>query len=390
MVPALAFGVLVVWERRWRELLRIELYAGLILQAMLIGVWIAAVYHGPDGLAHLKTFFWNNLVGRFAKIDSPPELQYATGHKNSPGKYLKELPLYLYPWTLLAIAALWRVWRERAFRSAAGPALRFATAVFLPAFVLLSLAATARNIYAAPALPGVALLIAWWAERSAQASARIDRVALRATALLLLLSATVLCAAALVMGADAWDSLTSKTLFVGVSAAGLIAACYFSVHAWAAARRPALAQRSLFLAWAALFIAPLSQLDQVADGWQDLPQIARTVAADSSGRRLLLIAPDETTRALIDMYTRPDVGLLAAPTTPAARAALRDALQPQGAVALTQLPGRTPPRDPRLAARMHAEPPRDPPWLADSGLAVLHRYRLPNGRRYALLGAPNP
>lgn len=388
MVPALAFITLVVWERRWRELLRVELYAGLIVQLLMIGAWTWAVYAGPDGLAHLKTFFWNNLVGRFARIDAPPELQYATGHTNSPGKYLRELPVYLFPWTLLALAALGRLWRDRAFRSAAAPALRFATAVFLPSFVLLSFAATARNIYIAPVLPGIALLVAWWADATVREPAPSDRWALRATAVVMLLSATLMCAAALVAGEDAWDTLPSKALFVGVTAAGLAAAAYASVHAWAVVYRPALAQRSLFLAWAALFIAPLSQLYQVADGWQDLPQIARAVAEDSAGRPLLLVAADETTRATIDMYARPEVILAPAPTTPETLGQLRDALRSNGSVALTQLPGRMPPRNPQLAVRFRMKAPVDPAWLAGSDLTVLHRYQLPNGRRYALLGAP--
>src|SRR5271163_3515733 len=69
MVPALAILCLVVWERRWRELLRWELYLGLLLQAAIIGTWIGFVYLGADGAAHLKVFFWNNLVGRFARVD---------------------------------------------------------------------------------------------------------------------------------------------------------------------------------------------------------------------------------------------------------------------------------------------------------------------------------
>ena len=68
---------------------------------------------GPDGIAHLKVFFWNNLIGRFTHVDAPNELQYAAAHRNSPGKYLIEMPLYLTPWTFLVIAALRRAWRQR-------------------------------------------------------------------------------------------------------------------------------------------------------------------------------------------------------------------------------------------------------------------------------------
>src|SRR3984957_14047829 len=97
MVPAMAIVTLAIWEKRWRELFRWELYAGLLLQAAMILSWVWFVYSGPDGGAHLKVFFWNNFLGRFTTLDAPAELQYAAAHRNSPGKYLIELPLYLFP-----------------------------------------------------------------------------------------------------------------------------------------------------------------------------------------------------------------------------------------------------------------------------------------------------
>jgi hypothetical protein len=113
MVPAMAIMTLVIWEKRWRELLRWELYVGLLLQAAMILPWVWFVYVGPDGAAHLKVFFWNNLVGRFTHVDAPTELQYAMAHRNSPGKYLIESSVYLFPWTLLVVAAARRAWAAR-------------------------------------------------------------------------------------------------------------------------------------------------------------------------------------------------------------------------------------------------------------------------------------
>src|ERR1700727_1856555 len=203
MVPALAILTLSIWERRWRELLRWELYAGLLIQAAIIVTWIWFVYHGADGPQHLRTFFWNNLVGRFAAVDAPPDLQYATAHRNSPGKYLLELPMYLFPWTLLVLAAVRRAWRQRQTSRHDNRAARFAIAASLPPLVLLSLAATARNIYFAPALPGVALLVAWWAREILSGPDPWDVRALRATALLLLLGVAAFGAALTLVGAVA-------------------------------------------------------------------------------------------------------------------------------------------------------------------------------------------
>jgi hypothetical protein len=172
-----------MWEKRWRELLRWELYAGLCAAGghdSHLGCWF--VYAGPDGPAHLKVFFWNNLVGRFTRTstrrmscNTPPRIAI------HPASTCIELPLYLWPWTLAGDrrpaprlaqrkAALddYRPGALRPGRLAAGAAL-------------LSLAATARNIYLAPALPGFALLLGWWAREILKTADRWDLRALRGT-----------------------------------------------------------------------------------------------------------------------------------------------------------------------------------------------------------------
>ena len=88
LVPGLTLLTLVLWERRLRELCRWELYAGLLLQALIIVPWLLAVAHTTEGAAALRTLFWNNLVGRFTHVAAPAALDYTTGHKNRPGKYL--------------------------------------------------------------------------------------------------------------------------------------------------------------------------------------------------------------------------------------------------------------------------------------------------------------
>src|SRR6266404_1078868 len=395
MVPALGLVTLALWEKRWRELLRWELYLGLILQAAMILTWIWFVYMGPDGLPHLKVFFWNNLVGRFTRLDAPSELQYAAAHRNSPGKYLIELPLYLAPWTLLAAAALRRAWRQRKNPLDDHRPVRFALAASLPSLVILSMAATARNIYFAPALPGVALLLGWWTREISQAPDRWDIRALRATSVLLLLGALILMAALGVTGADAWSTMSSHAAFIVLSAVGLALAAALGLRAWTAARdHVQQAQWSLFLAYCALLAGPASQLYTLVDTWQDLPSIARAVERDASGKPLILFAPDETTRAIIDMYARTTVDLIPGPIDAAAIEHLRTraGAAPQSLVVVL-LPGRATSmqrlrhafgarRDPA------AQPPGGPPelpWLQLAGLRVAKSYALPNGRRYALL-----
>ncbi len=385
MAPALAILTLSIWERRWRELLRWELYAGLLIQAAIILAWVWFVYRGADGMQHLKIFFWNNLVGRFTAVDAPPDLQYAAAHRNSPGKYLIELPLYLFPWTLLAVAAARRAWRQRQALRHEDRAVRFAIAASVPALVVLSLAATARNVYLAPALPGIALLIAWWAREILPRPDPWDVRALRATAALLLLGVAVFAGALTLVGADSWSAIPRHGIFVAVSSLGLLAAAFFSLRAWAAAGEHAVyCQWALLLAYCALLVGPASQVYRLVDRWQDLAAIGRAVELRTAGRPLILLAPDETTRAVIDMYARTSVDRIPGPLDGSGveRVRAAAAAAPDG-LFLVQLAKQSPPV---LPWRARPEEAALPAWIEAANLRLVDIYSVPHGRRYALLG----
>jgi 4-amino-4-deoxy-L-arabinose transferase-like glycosyltransferase len=396
MVPAMAIVTLATWEKRWRELFRWELYVGLLLQAAIILTWVGFVYAGTDGPAHLKVFFWNNLVGRFTRIDAPNDLQYAAAHRNYPGKYLMELPVYLTPWTLLVIAAARRAWRQRAAPADDYRPVRFALAASLPPLALLSMAATARNIYFAPALPGVAVLLAWWAREILHGPDRWDVRSMRATSALLLLGVAVFAAALAATGAEAWGTMSSHVEFTVISAIGLLIAASLAIRAWTAARDQVLhAQWSLLLAYCALLVGPASQLYTQVDAWQDLASIGRAIEHDAQDKPLILFAPDETTRAMIDMYARTTVGVITGPIDAAAINHLRTVIvsAPQSRV-VVQLPGRANLIAQRVASYLGlrrsspaqpADGESEPPWAGAARLRIARSYSLPNGRRYALL-----
>jgi 4-amino-4-deoxy-L-arabinose transferase-like glycosyltransferase len=388
VVPASALLTLIIWERRWRELRRWELYAGLGLQAALILTWVAFVYAEPDGVEHLKVFFWNNLVGRFTRVDAPANLQYAAAHRNSPGKYLIELPMYLFPWTLCVIAAARRAWRRRGTHSDDDRAVRFALCASLPALLVLSLAATARNVYLAPALPGIALGVAWWAKGILVDADPWDIRTLRGTALLLLLAAAVLGLAATLIRLEAGSSLASPGSFIGISALGLTLAVLLAMRAWNAAKRDvSMAQCALLAAYGALLLGPVAVIYGQVNHWQDLESIAREVRRDAAGRTLILLAPDETTRAVIDMYASTAVRIVNGPLNEATLAGVGASASNSGAVILAQLPGRSAPRNAWLLRLLPAVINPSPAWADFPGLRSVKEYALPNGRRYALLEA---
>ena len=395
LVPALALLALIFWERRWQELRRWELYAGFLLQALIIGPWLLAVARQPHAAETLSALFWHNLVGRFTRVDAPAALDYTSGHHNSPGKYLRELPLYLLPWTLLVAAALVRAWRHMRRVTPAGTAWRFAFCASVPFLVLLSFAATARDVYAAPALLGFGLLVGLWAHDARSSACRIDWLAVRGSGWLVALIAWALAGALGVFaaaGAVPWaESAVAALAVVGSVHGALLLA--------ARAGRTDDIQQSLGWIYsgyaAALCVAAIVVLP-VIDRWQDLPGLACRIHADTAHERLALLDPDETTIAMLDFRLQTPFTILTTADAgdPGSKQQLvADWFRDEGPAprVLVLLPGHAPGNVTLWLGRFLPRAPADGDGVAAaliaSGTAVLvQRYELPQGRRYALLG----
>jgi 4-amino-4-deoxy-L-arabinose transferase-like glycosyltransferase len=394
LVPAVALIALIVWERRFSELRRWELYVGLLLQLVIIGPWVAAVAASAHGTQALRVLFWNNLAGRFMHVAAPAALDYTSGHRNFPGKYLIELPLYLLPWTLIVAAALVRALRGVRAPGARGSPWRYAFCASVPFLALLSVAATARDIYAAPSLLGFALLAGLWVHEAREPLTGFERWMLRLTPVLMMLMGAALAAALLVVAAAGAASPGGAML---AAAAALACAILGLLAARRAGRRQ---DPAASLLWgyggyaAAVCLTALVALPMI-DGWQDLPRLAARIHEDTAQQRLALLNPDETTLAMLDR---------GAATTPTVIRS--DDADPRPVVAqwfaahgatgrlLLLLPGHAPGPLSRFLARFR---PLSAPGdgtaasLIGRGAATLiHRYELPQGRRYALLGPPLP
>jgi 4-amino-4-deoxy-L-arabinose transferase-like glycosyltransferase len=389
LVPGLVFAGLILWERRWTELRRWELYSGFLLQVLIIGPWLWTVALGADGATALRTLFWNNLAGRFAHIDAPAALNYSAGHPNHFGKYIIELPVYLLPWTLICLAGLVRGCRHCRDAAPRGTAWRFALLASIPFLVLLSLAATARDIYAAPALLGFALLAGLWLEDAQAAPRRLDRACLTGTRWLIGLIVLLL------TGTIAILALAGAAAMV-TTLATIAAMLAFTVTALAAARR---AQRRGNLpdsviysygAYAAALTLSAFIAFPVIDRGQDLQALATAVRTDTQQQPLALLAPDETTLAIIDHGHAGSFSVLDR-SDPAVVSSWFASRGPRARV-LVLLPGHAPGAVTQWLARWHptAEPGNGAAGdLVAAGAASLVRlYELPQGRRYALLGPP--
>ena len=397
LAPALALAAIIVWERRWSELARWELYVGFILQALIIGSWVVAVTRAPQGTDALLALFWHNVVGRFTQISAPAGLDYTMGHRNSPGKYFIQLPVYLLPWTLLAAAALRRAWDRARTAGPAGTPWRFAVGAALPFLVVLSVAATARDIYSAPAVLGFGVLVGLWMTDAQRSPTRIDEQAIRWTRWLVAFIACAFAAVTAILAITGsrrvWLAATLLVLVVSLTAVRL------------SARAQSRGDLQSSFGWtyasyaAALCLTAVASFP-VIDRWQDLGQLARRIHDDSRQGDLALLAPDETTIAMLDDGLRTRFTILSTdgPTSGAGgntpERAVSDWFRTHGNTArvLVLLPGHAPGELTRLLDRIHpVKAPDDGTAgaLESEGIASLwRRYELPQGRRYALLGPP--
>jgi 4-amino-4-deoxy-L-arabinose transferase-like glycosyltransferase len=399
LVPALALATLIVWERRFSELRCWELYAGGVLQALLIGPWILAVAHTPDGGESLRALFWENLVGRFTPVSASPGHDYAQGHVNWWGKYLVELPVYLLPWTVLTAAALRRAWQEVRVTPAAVAGVtaatpwRFALSASLPFLGLLSLAATSRDIYSAPAIFGFALLIALWSKSLQRHASYFDELSLRATRVLV---AIIACILAILLGifAAAEHHLAGRAINLIVAVAVIpisIVGLRFAARLQRARKYRASIVATYAVYGAALTLSAMLIFPAI-DRWQDLGALARRIQSDSSPGGLAVLNPDETTIAMLDFRLRTTFTTLSAPPADAAQIVAHwfDAHGSQVQV-LVMMPGHAGGDITALLGRWYRfEAPGDglAGTLQASGIAdIKERYELPQGRRYALLAA---
>ncbi|HUK01795.1 MAG TPA: hypothetical protein VLW26_05910 [Steroidobacteraceae bacterium] len=392
LVPLLALGTLIVWERRWRELLRWELYAGVILQALLIAPWLIALARSPEGPGDLKVLFWHNLVGRFTQVSAPAALDYTLAHRNSPGKYLLELPVGLLPWTVLVVAGLASAWSRARGAAPQSTAWRFAIASSLPFLLVLSFAATARDVYAAPALIGLASLVALWCGRDEEAWSRGDAIALTLTGVLVSLTVLLLSAALVILAIENVPG-APRAVYV-LCAAGTLAAAACGVwFGWRAqrARAFAAATLALFTGYAgALCLVALASFP-VVDRWQNLAGLATQIRRETAGGDLALLGPDETTLAMMD-YGSSHRPVVLSPPPGETSQTVGTWLAAHGlrSRVLVLMPGHAPGELSALLKRWHhPEDDEDGPAgqiVEDGSARIVKQYALPHGRRYALLG----
>jgi 4-amino-4-deoxy-L-arabinose transferase-like glycosyltransferase len=129
---------------------------GLPLFTLLVGPWAFALYH-HGGWTAIQECLLNNTAGRF--LDNASGRVY--GHRQAPWYYLTIAPAFLLPWTI-ALPALLKAGVLRRTEEPGSDTRRLLFSTVCIGIVLLSLAASKRELYLLPLLPAFAACLAWW------------------------------------------------------------------------------------------------------------------------------------------------------------------------------------------------------------------------------------
>jgi 4-amino-4-deoxy-L-arabinose transferase-like glycosyltransferase len=386
IIPALTLLTFLVWEGRIRELKRPLLWWGLPLQLAVIGFWAALVAGHPGGRDVLREILVANSVGRFLPTGLAPAQNYLSGHHNWPGKYLAELPMYLLPWTFLAVATVRTAWRACRDPHPDRSAWRFALCCILPNALLLSVSSTARDIYFAPLLPAFALMIALWMQRARRLPVAFDRFAVKATAVLLFALVGVLCLMVLWLVLQPLARARLSVTFISLASIGGTVALALAVRGLAQMRRVTLRTSYMRAGTGALLFAITAAPAAVfvMNMQQDLSPLAHDVRALSGARPVVLYQPDETTLGFMDYYDTGQHKPIADAIETRAREKLRLELATHpDACVLLSLPESRRPR--AVVASLDSEAANR--FAAALGLRVLDTMGVRSGRHYALLAA---
>ncbi|HVH84057.1 MAG TPA: hypothetical protein VM713_07060, partial [Steroidobacteraceae bacterium] len=181
-----------------------------------------------------------------------------------------------------------------------------------------------------------------------------------------------------------------------LAALGVVAAAAVALGFAVRAARAADFPRSLAWSYAGYAVAlclAARLIMPVVDRWQDLGSLAARIHSDTAPRSLALLDPDETTIAMLDHGSATPLTILASGAAgPGDAVAGWFATGGAAARVLVLLPGHASGPVTELLARLHPLPaPGDgiaTSLTAAGAAALVARYELPQGRRYALLAPP--
>jgi 4-amino-4-deoxy-L-arabinose transferase-like glycosyltransferase len=248
MVAGLTALALAVYDRRFRWLLRLRPWPGVLITAAIALPWLIAITIASHG-AFLSQSVGGDMA---AKLMGGQE-----SHGAPPGAYLAMFPLTFWPGSLFALLALPWVWRNRRQR-----AIVFALAWIIPSWLVFEAVPTKLPHYVLPLYPAIALLAgAWLAQPVDGPAGRWRRIGAGA-AILLWGTAGAALGAVIVAAAPLGDGrLSIRGIGAGLALWVVVAGVAWTMWRGERSRALAIALGGAVVAWSLAFGAALPALE---------------------------------------------------------------------------------------------------------------------------------
>jgi 4-amino-4-deoxy-L-arabinose transferase-like glycosyltransferase len=149
VIPAGALILWMLWSRR--SAISVYLSDGCLIFALLVLPWYVLIYL-QHGWAYIAPFFLKDNLGRFTTI--------ALGPSRSPFYYFSIFLTDFFPWSFLALAVFYRLWRSRK-EEAPLKSLSFGLPLIwcMLTFCLFSISKNKQEYYIAPMYPAAAIVL---------------------------------------------------------------------------------------------------------------------------------------------------------------------------------------------------------------------------------------
>ena len=169
VLPAMAFGLYLLWQRRLRDIPRMYLVTGTVVLVAIVAPWYVMIY-AEHGWGYIRDFFIGENIGRYSET---------VGEQDRPFFfYLPVLFTELFPWSLFLPAALWMARPFSARDDAAGPHIERLLFVWIAVIVLVfTFSSTKQDLYIFPIVAALAALIARLLDRTMDGAGGDSRAA---------------------------------------------------------------------------------------------------------------------------------------------------------------------------------------------------------------------
>jgi 4-amino-4-deoxy-L-arabinose transferase-like glycosyltransferase len=192
VIPGLSILVFLLIERNFREILRMQLWLGVLIFVIMTLPWFIALWQHA-GTEHLEVFFIHNHLQRFLPGSMAGRISgSASGHHNPFYYYITEFPNGFLPWSILLIPVFYHAFSRSGQANASNPVsgkgVLFAKCWFFAGIIFLSAASTKRTLYLMPIFASMAMLTALYIDSTliSQSPNRIGKVFLWIFSILLL------------------------------------------------------------------------------------------------------------------------------------------------------------------------------------------------------------